>query len=296
MHFETGDTTVPVISLSLIPSRFAEANVVLEALLAQDVPDTKVEVYIPKRYRRFPDYDGRLPQVPKGVEICVVEEDLGPATKELFAADRYKDEAVDILFCDDDRIYARNWARGFLDMRAKRPNDAIAGAGIQFDQLRLPDYPGRRQPQAKRAIRTLDVTRHLRRVAATVKYGGSDHIPLHERAAFKKFRTGGYVEIAEGFGGVLIKPQFFDRSMWQIPPVMWAVDDVWLSGHLARKGIGIWVMPGAMRLKTSPLDMVDALHQSVIDGAHREQANLACVRYMQETFGIWGGCQAGRAA
>ena len=162
---------MPIISLSLIPGRFSEAHVVLNSLIAQDLPDTKVEVYIPKRYRRFPDYDGRLPEVPKGVEICVVDEDLGPATKVLYAAEKYKNESLDIIFCDDDRIYFPNWARGFMQTRANRPDDAIVATGMQFDQLLLPDPPRMRQPRAVVAIRALDFKRHFRRLLKSIQPG-----------------------------------------------------------------------------------------------------------------------------
>jgi hypothetical protein len=211
---------MPIISLSLIPGRFSEAHVVLNSLIAQDLPDTKVEVYIPKRYRRFPDYDGRLPEVPKGVEICVVDEDLGPATKVLYAAEKYKNESLDIIFCDDDRIYFPNWARGFMQTRANRPDDAIVAAGMQFDQLLLPDPPGMRQPRAVVAIRALDFKRHFRRLLKSIQYGGSSKVPMQEKPSFKKFRSGGYVAIGEGYGGFMVKPQFFDKTMWDIPPVM----------------------------------------------------------------------------
>ena len=71
-------------------------------------------------------------------------------------------------------------------------------------------------------------------------HGGSSKVPMQEKPSFKKFRSGGYVAIGEGYGGFMVKPQFFDKTMWDIPPVMWTVDDVWLSGHLDSKGIGIW--------------------------------------------------------
>lgn len=280
---------MPIISLSLIPGRFSKTHLALNSLLAQNVPDTKVEVYIPKRYRRFPDYDGRLPEVPKGVEICIVEDDLGPATKVLYAAEKYKNESVDILFCDDDRIYFPNWAEGFMQARAKRPDDAIVASGLQFDALNLPEYAGMKQPRALAAIRALDFRRHFGRVLKSIQYGGANNVPTEEKPTFRKFRRAGYVAIGEGCGGFMVKPQFFDKSIWDIPPILWAVDDVWLSGHLDRQGIGIWAMAGSSRFKSSALENLDALHQSVIDGVGRGAANLACVAYMQKTYGVWGG-------
>jgi hypothetical protein len=70
-----------VISLSAIPPRFAHLGPVLDSLLRQRPRAEAVLLYIPKSYRRFPEWDGALPDVPEGVEIRRVEEDLGPATK-----------------------------------------------------------------------------------------------------------------------------------------------------------------------------------------------------------------------
>ena len=278
-----------IITLSLIPSRFDKAHIVLNSLLTQDLPDTKIEVYIPKRYRRFPDYDGRLPSVPKGVEICVVEDDLGPATKILYAADKYKNDDIDIIFCDDDRHYNPTWARGFAETRLTKPDCAIVATGFDLDYLDLPNYENMPQPRAKKAIRALDIYRHVERLAMTLRYGSKDQIPWKKKSLFKSFRQPGYLAIGEGYGGFMVKPRFFDKTIWDIPPVMWAVDDVWLSGHLDRQGIGIWAMAKRLRFQTSDLDKVDALHNAIIDGADRKQANVACVKYMQKTYGVWGG-------
>ncbi len=279
-----------IFTLSLIPSRFEKAHIVLTSLLAQDLPNTKVEVYIPKSYRRFPDYDGRLPAVPKGVEICVVDEDLGPATKILYAAEKYRDNDLDIIFCDDDRFYNPTWARGFAETRVEQPNCAIVSTGFDLDYLGLPHYVNMPQPRAKKAIRGLDFLRHFERLAMTVRYGSKKQIPWHKKSLFKAYRSPGYVAIGEGYGGFMVKPRFFNKAMWDIPSVMWAVDDVWLSGHLDRQGIGIWAMANRLRFQTSDLDRLDALHNAVIDGADRKQANVACVKYMQSTYGAWGGC------
>jgi hypothetical protein len=58
----------------------------LECLLRQTAQVDRVILYLPKHYRRFPDYDGHLPDVPDGVEIHQTEVDYGPATKILPAA------------------------------------------------------------------------------------------------------------------------------------------------------------------------------------------------------------------
>jgi hypothetical protein len=38
-----------------------------------------------------------------------------------------------------------------------------------------------------------------------------------------------------------------------------------------------------------PLSRTAPLYAAVIEGSNRPQANSACVDYMRETYGIWGG-------
>lgn len=101
------------------------------------------------------------------------------------------------------------------------------------------------------------------------------------------FITPGYVDIAQGFGGVLVRPEFFDEAFYDIPPVIWAVDDYWLSGHFERKGIPIWSPANIARPLDTSSRPISALHLSTLDGVKRDEANAACVKYMQDTYGIW---------
>ena len=43
-----------------------------------------------------------------------------------------------------------------------------------------------------------------------------------------------------GVGGAVVRPEFFDDVAYDIPEEAWAVDDVWLSAQLARRGIAIY--------------------------------------------------------
>lgn len=139
-----------VVSLSSIPPRFDKLEPVLNALLAQTAKIDEIRLYLPKTYRRFPDYDGSLPDVPRGVRIMRPNDDLGPASK-----------------------------------------------------------------------------------------------------------------------------------------VLWTVDDIWLSGHMERKGVPIWCLSGFEQPPKIAGTDESGLFDAVIDGAGRAEANLACVRYMQDTYGIW---------
>ncbi len=49
----------------------------------------------------------------------------------------------------------------------------------------------------------------------------------------------GIVDICQGFGGVLVEPSFFPETVFDIPELLWMVDDVWLSGQLTINSIQI---------------------------------------------------------
>jgi hypothetical protein len=54
-------------------------------------------------------------------------------------------------------------------------------------------------------------------------------------------------------------------AAFDIPDLLWTVDDIWLSGQLAVNGVPI---------------------RKITD---HEQANRACIRHFQREYGIWSG-------
>jgi hypothetical protein len=62
-------------------------------------------------------------------------------------------------------------------------------------------------------------------------------------------------------GGAVIRPEFFDDTAHKIPGVLWAVDDVWLSGLLAAKGIPIWLPKGIEMPETTAAHDIDSLYE-----------------------------------
>jgi hypothetical protein len=276
---------VLIVSLTSIPSRFHLLGATLRSILAQDVPIDAVELWIPRAYRRFPQHVFCLPEVPEGVRVRVTEADLGPATKVLPAAAAHRGTDARILYCDDDRIVHRSWARSFLTVAKRVPDCAVAISGWDIDFLGFPPRAGKPLPRARRKRSLFDLSYRWRRLEQKyleVKLGrrlpkpdGADHLT-----------RAGYVDIMEGCGGVLVRPAMFDAEAFDIPDKLWPVDDIWLSGMLARRGIRIW----SMRRGPMPQEqdnVADPLYRSVIEGLNRHQANCACVRHLQDRFGIW---------
>lgn len=274
-----------IISLSSIPPRFSQIGPTLQSLRAQKDPADRILLYIPRRYRRFPDWDGALPEVPEGVKIRRVDNDLGPATKVLCAAREYQGQDVDILFCDDDRFYPPDTVTRFTHLRTQHPDCAIALVGRQAETIGESSGRRDRQPRAVRRWRATDVEFQLRFLWSQIRAGRNwRRVAAPHRRVYKR---SGYVDIFEGCGGVLVRPEFFDEMAYDIPPVLWTVDDVWLSGMIARKGVPIWLQANLMDPPETDADALSPLAFSVIEGADRGVANRMALKYMQDHFGIW---------
>lgn len=270
-----------VISLSSIPPRFATLGPTLRSLTQQRGGIDEVRLHIPRHYRRFPEYSGELPEVPEGIRIVRTEEDLGPASKVLFAARDLRGSQAQILFCDDDKIFSPRWAQQLFEAQQARPDQCVAliGKPIPPDRGR----PGPFQPKAVRA-RGYGIGFRLRRLQhGFMRFLGRDRPkPMHCPVA-----EAGYVDILQGLGGAVVRPDFFDDTAFAIPDTVWTVDDVWLSGMLAIKGIPIWLPAGLEMPQTTEAHEIHSLYRATIEGATRGDANRRCVAYMQQHYDIW---------
>lgn len=278
-----------IISLTTIPPRFGLIGATLASLLAQKARPESIRLYVPRHYRRFGSYDGALPEVPEGVTIVRVDEDLGPATKVLPAARDLRGQAVDILYCDDDHHYLPDWSSRLLAGRKAHPDCAVAACGRSIASLGLPDFAPKPQPQAVRApYITQQLGYQLRRLWSEWPRKGKPAPTL--APTFRAITRSGYVDFAEGFCGVALRGDFLDDAAFDIPPVLWSVDDIWLSGMLARQGVKIWGEAWSNRCRrVVPASDTQPLYTANIEGAGRAEANRACAIYMQRTYGIWGG-------
>lgn len=90
-----------------------------------------------------------------------------------------------------------------------------------------------------------------------------------------------------GHAGVMVRPDWFDATAWEIPEILWTVDDPWLSGHLERKGIPIWLIAEIPRMSATQAGGIDALHDLVHQDHDRIKADIAAIDDMRKTCGIW---------
>jgi GT2 family glycosyltransferase len=247
----------------------------LESLLAQGAD--QVRLHIPHTYRRFPDWDGTLPSVPAGVQVIRCDTDLGPATKILPAARDLRGQDAQILFCDDDCIVPPGWADRLFAIQARRPDQAVAV------YVRPSYLPAARPPESCQAWQVP--------VAWDIPYRASRlmHKLFGTSVAFRRpFWIPGYGAVLFGVGGVVVRPEFFDDTAFDIPEIAWLVDDIWLSAMLARRGIRIYCPWRAALPKPQDSSTLDALLDTTFAGQDRQALNRAAAEFCRDRFGIWG--------
>lgn len=276
-----------VITLSSIPPRFGFLGPTLESLAAQAGVE-RVELTLPYSYRRFPDWDGTLPAVPAGVSIHRCDTDYGPATKVLCAAQRYQGQDVRLLFCDDDRDYRPGWAQGLLAEADRYPDRAVALAG--WDIAGLSTRHAFAAPRHQRRSRTWDMVYRSDRLKQILS--GQAKATLAQKPPRRIIAQAGYADMFEGYGGVVVRPAFFDAQSFDIPAEAFHVDDVWLSGALARAGIGIWLAADQYEPKTTEADRMAALYRHREAEKGRTELDAAAITMMRQRWGLWGGADA----
>lgn len=267
-----------VVTSSSIPSRFQYLPKFYAKLAKQKIRPDKVELWVARNYRRFPGEVPSLPELPDWVEVNWVEDDLGPATKVLPASRKWRGQDVDLIYCDDDRIYDPNWIARFVDAKEKFPGMALCESGFTLKYLgmeRTKPLPG---PAPERWSYRQRKEYRIKRVLS---------LGLH-RPPRKHYSTAGYVDVVEGFAGVMVRPDWFTDEDWNIPDILWTVDDIWLSGQMLRRGIYSHTTDVPMRcVSLDGTKLADQLTVHVEDGLGRMDANRACVQYFREHYGIW---------
>jgi hypothetical protein len=206
-----------IASLSTLPGRINNLRPTIRSLLRQTRPPDEIVLAIPEfsvRERRpyvVPKYLPRLPRV----RIWHCGRDWGPATKFIetvrqeLAAGR-GDTLIMVL--DDDRVYPRDALATYLHYHTQMPDAAICFRGAAMP-------------------RTFDWR------DATMIYGGEVREPQS-------------VAVITGCGSYLIQPRFFDESLWdysQAPRGAFYMDDIWISGSLARRQVARYVVPASVR-------------------------------------------------
>lgn len=260
-----------VVSLTAIPSRFSGLCALLESFEKQTIQPSAIELNIPFCYRNPKHTEIPIEQIPAKFTVHRVEEDLGPATKLLPTLKRYRAQPdQNIIYLDDDRIHDPCLFEQLITNSEKHPNAAIAASSVTVKR-QLTEHFWKRRKRLYRSLRLISL--NLWNPKRDANRNGS--------------------RIAEGFAGILVKPRFFDETVFDYPEKYRSVDDVWISGNLAKNNIQIEGISDR-RLKNEPLILnqtdlgnQDALVNSIDHSMTRSEANAACIRYLQTRYGVW---------
>lgn len=194
-----------VVSLTTVPERMDQLTPVLRSLIDQTVAADRIIVWRPATSRRSGlPYPDPGP-LPDGVEVLPTT-DEGPATK-LLPALIAEPQAM-IVVVDDDVIYPVDFLEQLLAGHRAHPRAAIGWRGW----------------------RIVDGV-HAKRFPHVFATGVATPTP---------------VDILLGTWGYLVPPGAFDATVHSFeghPPEVRFVDDVWFSGHLARRGVERLVIP-----------------------------------------------------
>jgi hypothetical protein len=193
-----------VVTLTTIPERGAALIPTLRSLLDQTWPADRIVIAWPEATRSGKPYPAP-PPLPEGVDLLACQ-DEGPATK-LLPTLKAEPDAV-LVVVDDDVIYPVDFLETLL--RAHRAERKAA--------------LGLRGHGTSRAVDPRDI----------------DHIFATAVAAPTA------VDVLMGTWGYLVPPGSLDDAVHDFsnwPPELRWVDDYWISGHLARRGVPRRVVP-----------------------------------------------------
>ncbi len=209
-----------IASFSTVPDRIGNLGPTIRSLLQQTRPPDEIVLAIPefsireKRPYVVPEYLLRLPRV----RILHCDKDWGPATKFIAAI---QDELAAgrentlIMVVDDDRLYPRDALETYLYYSEQLPSAALCFRGAAMPS-------------------TLDWD------DAKMIYA-------------KDLREPRSVAVITGCGSYLVRPRFFDQSLWDYsgaPSVAFYIDDIWISAWLSRRGVKRYVVPASAKMRT----------------------------------------------
>ena len=268
-----------VVTLTSIPPRFAHLPARFRAIARQTMRPARVQLTLPRQYRRFPGERPTLPPLPDWVEVFECDHDFGPATKLLPAVRRWAGTPTDLLVCDDDRRQDRNWIARLTAARAARPDAIVCERGWSVDDRFALRRSAPVQPRARPAAQGGRTVGY--RLARALSLG-----LLHPDR--KLFAKAGHVDVFEGFLGAIIPVEAVPERAFDIPEVLWTVDDVWISGMAATRGTMVWVHDTPRPVHSDgPVDRIHALRHHTERGIGRDDADRLAVEWFRDRYGIW---------
>lgn len=200
-----------IVAMTTLPGRIDKIFPAINSLIDQTVKPDRIYLSLPSYSRRHKI----AYHIPDGlinhplVKIIPSDRDWGPATKLIpVLKDKETRPETLILAVDDDNIYPRTILSTFLRYARVMPNAALSLRGCHM--------PASRRWEDSLAFKGAQISKPVK------------------------------TNIIMGCGGILVKPRFFDEDLFdydKAPPQAFFVDDIWISGHLARRNIPKYVIP-----------------------------------------------------
>jgi hypothetical protein len=231
-----------VVSMTTVPQRLGSILPALRSLLDQTCAADKIVLALPSHSLRTGRPYPAPPPLPTGVEVLRCE-DLGSATKLLPILRREPDAAIVVV--DDDVIYPRDFLETLLDAHRQQPKSALGYRGCDVEPNVDP--------------------RDFDHVFATA------------------LRTPRPVDVLLGTWGYLVPPHAFDEAVYDFsdfPSAARWVDDIWFSGHLARRKVPRRVVPAT----GFPIETFASFSAALTDGPNRSGRNDSAAI---EAFAPW---------
>jgi hypothetical protein len=246
-----------VISMSTTPDRIDLMQPTIASLLDQSKKVHEIAVNVPHVSRRgrpyvIPQWLSEL----KSVKVYRVDEDPGPATKLLPTLQR---EAPDtcIIVVDDDVIYHSRTVESLL---------------VKYHQLR--------KTGIKAAVTNYGVT-----LSKNLQLPTTTQRVLGFMCASRR------VQLLQGFSGFLVTPSMFPDDVYDLKagiPEAISVDDIWLSGWLAKNGVQVWTTrPTFLQL---PLVNLGEMRSTVALGKGENVAferDLKVIQWFRDRHQAW---------
>ena len=246
-----------VVSLTTIPDRVPYLEITIASLLQQSKKPDAIYVCLPHYSKRF-QKPYPLPTFTDERIKLVRCQDYGPATKILGLLAECPPEITNetrIVFCDDDRIYDHGHLEALYDASLEKPNTVIC-------------------------LATSPHWKYFIAPATTYEYNSELIFP-----AGRHNYSDGYMDIFEGFGGVLVHKTMFDSRVFDIPSEIQFVDDIWLSGHVKVNKLAIWGVSFTIPACHSGND-VSPLY-ALSGHQERKFLNQKAIEWYQQRHSIW---------
>ena len=212
-----------IFSFTTLPSRIPNIKPTIASLLDQSIRPDQIILNIPKFSKRekkpykIPEFLKQCPYI----LINQIEEDMGPATKLLPSLKLIKNTETLIVVGDDDEIYPKKLFENYLN----------------------------NQPNFKNATMTLvgwnapDDNNHSHK---NIKYGAIGSIPKNANEVDRPTQ----VDCVQGASTFAVHTDFFSDKVFDYtaaPKQAFFVDDIWISGNLARNNTKVFVIPASFR-------------------------------------------------